>query len=387
MHHHRLSLMDCIRPAFPRAKRTALLTGALVAPLWLVAVPCALAQTPGSQAAAQRTDVAVRQAEAATQKQQLQQQAAAPAAPSADEPPETYPGESADLGPQMLLKQKKRKPFMEFSSDTMFNWTSNALSTAQNPQEAGIVAETLSLAIAPEAQDFWIGKLSWRAGYRQLLWMYDIAKTKGSDSLNANNFEMSTLFLNGNFNFNENWNASLGLDYNRILMDQGIQAQPQDWSLGRMTDPSKWTEVYVEWNPNWSLSRTIPLGDKTGITLGYNGSYHFTRTDASSITNKTNNSDKLDSGFSASFMWSLSEKLLLQPSVRFTHSLYTQPQDSGVHRQDRSVTPGVNLMWMPNSRLSVRWSVSSEFRHSNDPNTPNSSKIEGSTGVTVTLKF
>ncbi len=175
--------------------------------------------------AAPNTDVAVRQAENLKQQQMQQQQMQAAGASATDEPPETYPGENKDLGPQLLLKQKpKAKPLFEFSNDTMFSWSSNAFSSASNPEEAGIVAETLSLAIAPEAIELGGGKLSLRSGYRHLLWMYDIAKTKGADSTtpqNDKNFEMSSFFASGSFAFNENWNVSLGLDYNRILMDQG----------------------------------------------------------------------------------------------------------------------------------------------------------------------
>jgi hypothetical protein len=228
---------------------------------WAVAAP-----TPAD------TELAIRQTEALRQKQIQQKQASEAAAPAADEPPETYPGENQDLGPQMLLKKKKKKPLFEFSSDTMFTWTSNALSAASHPREAGIVAETLSLAVAPDPVDLGPGKLGIRAGYRHLIWMYDAAKLGHArsvndtsfGSLNGNNFEMSTFFLGTNYSFAEDWNASLGLDFNRIMSDQHLDedrlaserdkallegrsdpSTPSEWSLGRMADYSKWTEIYA----------------------------------------------------------------------------------------------------------------------------------------------
>ena len=359
-------------------------------------------------AASSNTDTAVRQAEALKQQQQQQQQTQSQA-PAADEPPETYPGENQDLGPQMLLKKKKRKPLFEFSNDTMFTWTSNAMSTASHPREAGIVAETLSLAVAPEPFDLGPGKLGLRGGFRHLFWMYDAAKLGGMrdtngvyGTLNGNNFEMSTFFVSGNYSFDENWNASLGLDFNRIMNDSALDssrfasalAASQDrfsseWSLGRMIDPSKWTEVYVELNPNWSLTRNIPLGDQTNLTISYNGGYHFTTTDAVPDTNSgTNTGDKLDTGVSANLSYAPSQKLMVQPNLRFSQSFYTQPQTTHTLRRDRTFTPGLMVIWNPSSKVSLRWSVSADFRHSNDQDlSPNCSKLDTSTGVSLNLKF
>jgi len=355
------------------------------------------------------SDVAVRQAESLKQ-----QQAQAPAAPSADEPPETYPGENQDLGPQMLLKKKKSKALFEFSSDTMFSWTSNAFSSAVNPREAGIVAETFSLALAPEPVDLGPGKVGVRAGYRHLLWMYDAAKVGRArsvigpeyGSLNGNNFEMSTFFVGANYSFAENWNASLGVDFNRIMNDEKLDASrietavaegkdstPSEWSLGRMIDYSKWVEIYSEWNPNWALSRNVPLGDQTNLSVSYSGSYHFTTTDPAPTGPsgggfRTNTADKLDNGVTLSLTYAPLEKLMLQPNVRLSHSLYTQPQTTHSLRRDRSVTPGMTVMYMPSPRVALRGVVSADFRHSNDQDlSPNSSKLDASVGVSLTLKF
>ncbi|RFC43590.1 MAG: hypothetical protein DVB28_001430 [Verrucomicrobia bacterium] len=365
--------------------------------------------------AAVRSEIAVRQTEALRQKQIQQEQAPKPAESAADEPPETYPGENQDLGPQMLLKKKKKKKdLFEFSSDTMFTWTSNVFSTATKPREAGIVAETFSLALAPEPIDLGPGKIGIRAGYRHLIWMYDAAKTGHArsvdntdyGSINGNNFEMSTVFLGVNYSFAENWNASLGLDFSRILSDQDLDASRSlqasvdgessygsEWSLGRMADYSKWTEIYSEWNPNWALSRNIPLGDQTNLSLSYSGSFHFTVTDpvptgATADAFKTNTGDKLDNGVTLSLSYAPVEKIMLQPNVRLYHSFYTQPQSTQTLRRDRGITPGLTFLYMPSSRVAVRAVVSADFRHSNDQDlSPNSSKLDASVGVSLTLKF
>lgn len=392
-----ISSLSFVNPDTNKVRINALGVCLLSAQFLLVGSASAAAPTPSS------TDIAVRQAESLKQ-QQAQNK---PEQAASDEPPETYPGENQDLGPQMLLKKKKKKALFEFSEDSMFTWTSNALSSGSNPREAGIIAETFSLTFAPEPFDFGPGKLGLRSGYRHLFWMYDAARLghqrpvgdSNYGTLNFLNFEMSTLFVGSNYSFDENWNASLGLDYNRILNDQGLDPEisqlasgdpaiGSEWSLGRMLDYSKWSEVYKEWNPNWGLSRNIPLGDQTNLTLSYSGGYHFTATDQDIITGKTNSGDKLDNALSVSLTYSPLEKVMLQPNVRFSHSLYTQPQSVSTLRRDHGITPGLTVMWMPTARLSVRWSLSADFRYCNDQTlSPNSSKLDAGTGVSLSLKF
>ena len=348
-----------------------------------------LAQAPG--AAAQAAENAIRQAETIQREQAArEQQAQAVEKPAAQQGdiPETYPGENADLGPQMLLKQKgpQRKPLFEFSSDTMFTWTSNALgaphSQGNKREDTGAVAETFSLALAPEPIAVPGGKLSLRTGYRHLFYIYDVSNK--SAPLNGNNFEMSTLFVGANFSFLENWNAGLGLDYNRLLF------QKRDWDLvQRPLDPSNWSEGYVEYNPNWSLSRNIGLAEKLNLSVSYTGGYHFSHTDPSSLDTKdySKTGDKLENGVSLSLIWTPVEKLLLIPNIRFTHYAYTQSQRGGGHRLDRTLGPGLSVTYALTPRVSLRFSVSSEFRHSTAPENSGVRKFDAGGGVSFSVKF
>jgi hypothetical protein len=134
-----------------------------------------------------------------------------------------------------------------------------------------------------------------------------------------------------------------------------------------------------------------------GVNVAYNGSFHFTRTDPLDVRNSlnqyagadghTNNTDKLDNGVSASLMWSATKVLLVSPSVRFTQNLYTQPQANGEVRRERSIGPGLNVILSPSPKWSARFSVSGEFKHSNDPASANYTKYDVGTAVSVTLKF
>lgn len=380
-----MNIVSSSRPSGTALVRRSLSLGAFTAAGFVLSPALGLAQTP------QATQNIIRQVESLQREQVArEQQTEAVANPGGQDGdiPETYPGENADLGPQMLLKQKgpQRKPLFEFSTDTMFTWTSNALGTPHSQgnarQDTGAVAETLSLALAPEPIALAGGKLSLRAGYRHLFYMYDVSNR--SAPLNANNFEMSSLFLGANFSFKDNWNAGLGLDYNRLLF------QKRSWDLiHRPLDPSNWSEGYVEYKPNWSLSRNIGLSEKLNLSVSYNGAYHFSRTDA--VVGDTSNfekiGDNLENGLSLSLIWVPVEKLLLIPSLRLTHYGYTQSQRLGGHRQDRTLSPSVTVMYALTERVSLRFSLGSEFRHSSAPENSGVRKLDVGGGISCAFKF
>lgn len=379
-------LRDC------RTGRT-LSIGALAAAGFALGSNSLLAQAtpPSAQTIEANQTNIIRQMETTQREQAARQQQAEVAAkgeaPQSDVP-ETYPGENADLGPQVLLKQKapQRKPLFEFSSDTMFSWTSNALGTphrrGNERQDTGTTAETLSLTIAPEPFALGAGKLALRAGYRHLLYVYDV--TNRSAPLNLQNFEMSSVFLGANFNFKENWNAGLGVDYNRLLFSK------RPWNLlHRPIDPSNWSEGYTELKPNWSLSRNIGLAEKLNLSVSYSGAYHFSHTDAivGDVRDFTSTADNWENGASVSLIWTPIEKLLLIPSYRFTHYLYTRSQRLGGRRQDRTMSPNITAMYAFSQRLSLRASFGGDFRHSSQPENSGVRKYDTGVGISLTLKF
>jgi hypothetical protein len=319
-------------------------------------------------------------------------QKAVPGKPAAAEEgetaPETYPGESADLGPQMLLKEKKKKraPLFEASADTMVMWTSNALASpwSQGARDSAIFAETASLALAPQAFEVGPGKLSLRTGYRHVFWVYDLRNTAqpASIPLNGFNFQVSTVYLNARYNFLENWNASFGVDHTRVM---NLRNAGTKWRSQRLLGPwSSWRESYVDLSPNWSLDRSFSLGEKVGISVSYNGAYHFTETNAG------NSLDKLDSGATVSLMYMPTQTFMVNPSVRFNHGLFTRTHslaDAGEHRRTTSFTPSLTFMWMPKPWVSARIGLSADFFRSNDPEQPSYNKFDVSSGFSLTVKF
>ena len=362
--------------------------------LLILGMQCAdlLAQAPNQ--AANVTNAVIRQTESMKAADALKSQVPAQK-PEEEVAPETYPGESADLGPQVLLKQKKKRdPLFEFSSDTMFMWTSNALTAGLNdPNKArtSIVSETFSLALAPKAWDVGSGKLSLRTGYRHTLWIYDI-KSANSTGLNPNNFQASTVFSNLRYVFAENWAASFGLDYTRVL---NSIFSGQNWKIKNFWE-DHWGESYTDISPNWSLERTVSIGEKAGLSLTYSGGFHFSKSSGLKSPNGggLRDLDKLDNALSVGFAYLPAQQWMVQPNVRLLHSYFTRNNarsqagdETGEHRRTMSLAPGVSVMWMPKPAVSIRLSAAADFFRSNDADQPSYNKHDFSVGVTANLRF
>ncbi len=345
----------------------------------------ARAQPPRGGAVLQQQTEQIKRAEALKQPPK-------PPAEEGEAAPETYPGESEDLGPQMLLKKKKRLKLFEASLDSSITWTSNASFSSWNPagsaRDTAVWNEVASLALAPSAIEVGSGKLSLRTGYRHVFSVADLSPLVGRaarNDLSLNqilNVQVSTVFLSANYNFRENWNASLGLDYTRVMNGN---FQGQKWRFQRLVGPMKfWNESYVEFNPTWSLARSISLGEKLGLTVSYFGGYHFSQTDGG------NSLDKLDSGANVSLMYMPTQTFLISPGLRFMYGHFTRTQsvtDPGERRRTTSVAPNLSFMWMPKPWISARAGLSADFFRSNDSDQPSYNKYDVSSGFTLTFKF
>jgi hypothetical protein len=355
----------------------------------IVGMQCATLWAQSPNQAANVTNAMIRQTESMKAADALKSQVPAQK-PEEEVAPETYPGESEDLGPQVLLKQKKKRdPLFEFSSDTMFMWTSNALTAGLDdpnnpPKRTPIVSETLSLAFAPKAWDVGAGKLSLRTGYRHTLWIYDI-KSANSTQLNLNNFQASTVFSNLRYVFAENWAVSLGVDYTRVL-NQELSPVLPNWKIKNFWE-DHWREVYTDINPNWSLERSISLGEKAGLSLSYSGGFHFSKSGGGAGLRDL---DKLDNALSVGIAYMPWQQLMLQPNIRLLNSYFTRnlsASNPGEHRRTNSLAPGFSMMWMPKPAVSIRLCAAADFFRSNDTDQPSYNKHDFSVGVTANFRF
>ena len=357
---------------------------------WILSGSEAWAQGAAASPAGRVPQMAIQQLDTIKARQQTQ---AAASQPTAEEEsvPQLYPGESQDLGSQKLLRQKPKKKYFEAAFDTQFSYSSNALLAENGPQDSGIWATTLSLAFAPEPLELGPGKLAYRTGYRHLLWMYDVKNANTSSTLNNLNFMFETVYLSGRYSFLENWGATLGLDYNRVLTGKN----GGNWQWSRVTEPDYWKEAYVELVPNWGLDRSFTFSPRWSGSLAYSGLWHFSSSDPQGrpgFTNRRSN-DRIDNAMMASVMFMPTEQIMFQPFARVMYSAYTR--SGGVdslagnysHRRDWVQSFGLNVMWMPTPAVAVRATASGEFRDSSDPLTPDYSKFDTSLGMSINLRF
>ncbi len=280
--------------------------------------------------------------------------------------PELYPGESADVGPQLILLETRVRPaerrtWWEAAADVQSFYTSNVFLTEKGNTDTGVLITTALAGIAPPAWEVPGGQLAVRAGYRHQRWMYGLDDT--SNQLNNFDFDVSTAYLGARYVFREHWVASLGLDYNRLLSHE-----------------DDWREFYTELVPSWGLERSVPLGEKTALSLGYVGAAHFTRTDPNPTSHA---SDRLDSILSASLAHELLPRLIVQPFYRFQHTHYWE---SGA-RNDRFHTLGLTVAYALTDWASVRFFTSWELRDSGDPTVTDYEKFDTGGGVSMALRF
>jgi hypothetical protein len=279
--------------------------------------------------------------------------------------PELYPGESEDVGPQLLVLEKApkvQKPiWFEVALDTQYFYTSNMFLTEKGNLDTGILITTLQAALAPPPIPLSTGQLTLRSGYRQQRYMYGLDKT--SNNLNNFDFDVGTAYGLVQYSYSQLWSGFFELDYSRYLSHE-----------------ENWTEFYTEWVPTWGLERQIPLGEKHLLSVAYTGANHWTYTDPLPTTNVN---DRLDSILSLTWSWHLSPSVLLQPYYRVQYTHYWQ----NAIRNDYFHTLGAALVWQLKPWAALRAFTSWESRDSNDPLIQDYQKFDSGVGLTLALRF
>ncbi len=303
---------------------------------------------------------AVRQAQSVRQRQAL--------APKLNESysdgqvaPELYPGESADVGPQLLVIPKVKKTWFEVSADAQYFYTSNIFLAEKAAVDTGVLLTTLQAAFAPTPFEVAGHELSIRAGYRHQRYNYGLDNSR--NGLNNFDFDDGTVFANARYAFAPNWNVFVGVDYNRLL--SGLE---------------NLNEFYTELVPGWALERQFAFGENSMLSVAYIGAEHITHADPSPTTNVN---DRLDSIFSLSWSWQFRPGFVFQPYYRFQQTHYWVTST----RNDIFNTVGATISWVITDWASVRTFASWENRNSNDVRVSDYQKFDGGLGLSVVLHF
>jgi hypothetical protein len=270
--------------------------------------------------------------------------------------------ETDDIGPQFVVRQKRRKSLFEASADIQYGHSSNIYLTETDRIKAVYALSTMQIALAPEPLKLGQGTLAWKAGYRHQKFNYGKFSTREGD-LNDIDFDISTVFLQGRYLHKDKWMFTVGLDQNRLL----------DAASG------EYNEFYSEWVPSVGVDTQFKLGDKAGIGLGFLGAAHFTSVEGPN----SGQNDRIDEAITVSYNQQLTSKLSVQPFYRAQLIQYTRNQG----REDVVHSVGLNVGYALNKWSSIRVFANYESRDSNDNLINDYRKFDNGVGVSFNARF
>jgi hypothetical protein len=314
---------------------------------------------------------AIQQSESVRRQQDLQTAQQKTTQGNEEKAPELYPGENADVGPQFLLRVKQRREWVEGSVDSQYFYTSNVF-LSENPTynstvDTGVWVNTAQVAFAPTPFDWNDGKLAPRVGFRHQWYNYGL--DKNDNNLNNIDFDLQTIFAEVRYQFAENWVASFGTDFTRLLQHE--------------TPVSDYAEIYKEIVPRGSVERFFPLNDTMFFNVAYDTAYHITETDPfpSSYSN-----NRWDHNITGSFGWEIMPNLWTQPYYRFQLTDYW----GNGSRYDFLYTFGLGFSFNLAKWASLRTFVAYDIKESHDnpeSNTVDYKNLNAGLGLNLLLRF
>lgn len=275
-------------------------------------------------------------------------------------PPELYPGENTDTGPQHILRYTPRPDYFDVFFDSQAFYSSDANYAEGASATASMVyVNTIQAAVTPPEWKLGTGKFTTAAGY--VSQWYDYSNEK----LHSLDFNAQTAFVSGRYSVG-NWQFGLGGNYTRLL-DQNNNEQ-----------------TYSEWLPAFTIQRFIPVRDNLLISLGNQIDYHFTTVPAVPGTS-TEINNRFDEAVTLTVSWLITRQLSLQPYYRFQFSNYRYNTLQTSDRNDYLNSFGLTLTYAFNQTFSVRCFFNANINQSNDPYVP--AYHEYNEGIGANLNF
>jgi hypothetical protein len=298
--------------------------------------------------------------------------------------PPLYEGESEDVGPQSVLRQKKT-PWLRASLDVQAFYTDNMLYQERDENSAGVAVTSIEGAFMTRPCITRLASYRTEVGYRHQFFNYfgndDITVRSqtpiGAAHFDAEDFDFdsSTFFANLQAQ-TKHYQFGLGLDYTRLFGFKPLRNNDYD-------------EFYSEVVPRWSVQRNIRVCNRSMVTLAYLGSYHFTDEDPPVINGngllltglKDYRSKRWEHTLLAAYTVSLPFNLAAQPYYRFQFNDFEHADNYLIH------TVGFSAGWYPCESFSVRGFVGYNWSDASDSRVAEYEKLDAGGGVTATLRF
>ena len=322
----------------------------------------------GSSASAQ-VPPSVEQAETLKRRQETQQMQ--DKVRTGESAPILSPEEMIDVGPQSILRMKRRQTWFEASADSQLLYTSNILLTEGNsPFNRGtsFLVSGVSAALAPQPFQLGNGLFAPRVGVRHQWFNYGIGDGSLERDLAISNpdFDAQAAFADARYRFAENWIADAGVDALRIL--------------NHTPSYDSYQETYKEVGLRWGLLRQFPFTETRLLALGYEGSHHFGSTRGAFLGSS---SDRSEHSALLAYTHALTPQLVMQPYYRFLYTWYTR----GASRNDYLNSVGLSLSYYFTSWCSARCFVAYDFKESDNALVADYRKFDGGAGLNLTFRF
>jgi hypothetical protein len=274
----------------------------------------------------------------------------------------TNAGESADVGPQKILRLNPRPRYFDILLDSEVFYSDNANFAPSSAAVGSVVfVNTAEATFEPPVFALGSGKGAVAIGVASQWYNY------GNNQLENLDFNAETVFVSGKYTLND-WQIGVGVNGTRLVNQEN------------------YNETYRELMPNLGIQRVIPINKKMFFAVGDLVDYHFTEA-PSVLGSLVDINNRLDNIASITFTWQALPHLLLQPYYRFQYSYYQHDSTGTTDRSDYLQSFGLTAAYYFNDKISLRLFYNYNRKQTSDPFTPAYREMNGGAGLTLDIKF
>ena len=292
--------------------------------------------------------------------------------------PPLYEDESADVGPQSVLRAIKQ-PWFRGTLDAQSFYTDNMFYQNKDEQSAGVAVTSLEAAFMTRPCITPYASYRAEAGYRHQFFNYfGHENVQGTLDASDFDFDSSTAFANVTAQ-TKNYQFGIGVDYTRLLGFKPVREDDYD-------------EFYSEVVPRWSVQRNFRVCDRSMVSLAYLGSFHFSDEAPPVLDPSTpsyihltgladDRSERWEHTFIAAYSVALPHHLVAQPYYRFQFNDFVNTGNYLIQ------TVGLSVGWYPCANFALRGFVGYNWSSAENSDAVEYTKLDAGGGVSATIRF
>lgn len=285
-------------------------------------------------------------------------------------PPQLYPGELEDLGPQYLLTPgtPAHDWLMALLDLQWLNSTNPTQAEGNSGRSADLRILTAQFGLQTPDKAVAGGQLAAQLGLRYQNFAY--GQLTGDVVINglpvsSSDFDAGSVFSEVKWTSGP-WQARAGLRWTTLNNDQNG------------------SDYYNEWAPSLALSRHFSLGSNTRLTLAYDGAYYVTN-GVSVLTIRDDFNDRYSNALSLRLLYRLSSKVFIEPNARVNYTVFTDAPNGD--REDTTASLGLNLSYYFNQDAVLRLFTTYQERQSTGLGIADYDNLDIGLGGTLSFQF